>query len=88
MDLVLITLVDKGFNGMFSNPHCRYTWLTAGSSFNHIGGHEFQWLFSGPLYIGQQVEMSQQVDLVLIRLMDMSFNRMFSYPHCMYIGPF
>ena len=31
--------------------------------------------------------MSQQVDLVLIRLVDTSFNGMFSNPLCLCIGP-
>ena len=43
VDLVLIRLMDMGFNGMFSNPHCRYTRPTYGYSFNQIGGHEVQW---------------------------------------------
>ena len=29
----------------------------------------------------------QQVDLVLIRLVDISFNDLFSDPHCRYTGP-
>ena len=32
-----------GFNGMFSDPHCRYTRPTGGYDFNQIGGHGFQW---------------------------------------------
>ena len=43
VDLVLIRLVDRGFNGMFSNPHCMYTGSTGGSGFNQIGGQGFQW---------------------------------------------
>ena len=31
--------------------------------------------------------MCQQVDLVLLRLVDMSFNGMFSNHHCLYTGP-
>ena len=27
------------------------------------------------------------MDMVLISLMDMHFNRVFSYPHCRYLGP-
>ena len=42
MDLVLIRLVDMGFNVMFSDPHCRYTGSTGGSGYNLIGGHGFQ----------------------------------------------
>ena len=29
--LLLIRLIDMGFNGMFSDPHCRYIGLTVGS---------------------------------------------------------
>ena len=43
VDLVLIRLVDMGFNGMFSYPHCRYTLDIGGSGFKQIGGHGFQW---------------------------------------------
>ena len=35
VDLVLIRLVDMGFNGMFTYPHYRYTVPTGGSGFNH-----------------------------------------------------
>ena len=42
VDLVLIRLVDMGFNWMFSYPHCRFTRHTGGSGFNQIGGHGFQ----------------------------------------------
>ena len=75
MDLVLIKLVDLSFNGVFLDPHCRYTQPTGGSSFNQTGGHEFEW---GVLRYGLQV------DLVLIKLVDMSINGVFSYSHCRY----
>ena len=39
MDLVLIRLVDVGFNVKFSDCHCRYT---GGSGFIQISGDEFQ----------------------------------------------
>ena len=42
MDLVLIKLVDMGFNRMFSDPHCRYTEPIGGSGVNKIGRHGFQ----------------------------------------------
>ena len=41
VDLVLIRLMDNAFNGMFSDPFCRYTGLTGRSSFNQVGGHGF-----------------------------------------------
>ena len=42
MGLVLNRLVDMGFNGMFSYPHCRYTGTIGGPVFNNqIGGHGF-----------------------------------------------
>ena len=37
MELVLIRLMDMGFNGMFSDPHCRYT---GGSGFNQTDTSE------------------------------------------------
>ena len=43
MNLVLIRLVDMGFSGLFSDPHCRYLGPTCGFGFNQIGGHGFQW---------------------------------------------
>ena len=43
VDLVLFRFVDMGFNGMFSDPFCRYTGLTSESVFNQIGGQGFQW---------------------------------------------
>ena len=36
MDLVLIRLVDTGFNGMFSEPHFRQTGPTGGSSLKDL----------------------------------------------------
>ena len=36
MDLMLIQLVDMGFNRMFSDPHCSYTEPIGGSGCNHI----------------------------------------------------
>ena len=42
LDLVLIRLEDMSFNGMFSDPHFRYTGPEGGSGFNQIGGHELQ----------------------------------------------
>ena len=42
MDLVVIKLVDIGFNRMFSDPHCRYTGPISGSDVNTIGRHGFQ----------------------------------------------
>ena len=41
MEMVLIRLVNMGSNGMFSDPHSRYTGPTGGACFNQIGGHEF-----------------------------------------------
>ena len=49
MDLVLIRLVDIGFNTMFSDPHCRYVQPSGGFvlirlvdiGFNQIGRHWF-----------------------------------------------
>ena len=43
VNLVLIRLMDMGFNEMFSYPHCRYTGPTGKSGFNQVGGHGFQW---------------------------------------------
>ena len=37
MDLVLIRLVYKGFNGMLPDPHCGYTEPTSGYVFNIVG---------------------------------------------------
>ena len=87
VDLVMIRLVDTGFNGMFSNPPCRYTRLRGESDFNKIGGHEFQWdVLKSSLYVYRAYRwtMSQQVDLVLLRLVDMRFNGMFSNHHYVY----
>ena len=42
MVLVLTRLDDMSFDGVFSNPHCRYIGPTSGASFNQIGAHEFQ----------------------------------------------
>ena len=41
VNLVLIRLVDMGFNGMFSDSYCRYTGPTGKSGFNQVGGHGF-----------------------------------------------
>ena len=41
MGLVLVRLVDMGFNRMFSDPYYRYTGTTCGSSFSQTGGHGF-----------------------------------------------
>ena len=43
VDLVLIRWMDMGFNGIFSDPYCRYTGTTSRFGFNQIGGWEFQW---------------------------------------------
>ena len=42
MDLVLIRLVDMGFNRVFSASHCMYARPTGGSGFNQTGRHGFQ----------------------------------------------
>ena len=42
VNLVLIRLVDMGFNEMFSYPHYRYTVPTGKSGINQVGGHGFQ----------------------------------------------
>ena len=39
VDLVLIRLLDMGFNGMLSDPHSRFTHPTCGSGFNQIVGY-------------------------------------------------
>ena len=78
VDLVLYRLVDMDFSGMFSDPHCIYTRPTGRPGFIQIGGHGFQWdVLRSSLYVCK-------VDLVLIRLVDMDFNGMFSDPHCIY----
>ena len=41
-ELVLIRLMDTGFNGMFSDPHCSYTLPIGGFGFNQIDGYGFQ----------------------------------------------
>ena len=80
VDLTLIRLVDIGYSGMFSDPHCMYTRLTSGFDFNQIGGH---WLVGCSLIITVGIQ-GLQVDLVLIRLVDIGYSGMFSDPHCMY----
>ena len=40
-NLLLIRLVNMGFNGMFSDLHCIYTGLTEEPAFNQIGEHGF-----------------------------------------------
>ena len=83
VDLVLIRLVDMGFNGMFSYSCCGYTEPTGGSFFNLVGGHGFQWdVLRSSLGI-----QGLPVDLVLIRLVDMGFNGMFSDSCCGYTEP-
>ena len=42
VDLILIKLMDMGYNEIFSDPHCSYILPTGGSGVNHIGGHAFQ----------------------------------------------
>ena len=64
MDLILIRLVDMSFQGMFSDPHCRYAGPTGGSGFNQIGGHEFPGGCSQILIVHIQ---GLHVGLVLIR---------------------
>ena len=48
MDLCLIRLADRVLNGMFSDPHCRFTATIDGSGFNQIGGQGFNEMFSDP----------------------------------------
>ena len=89
MDLALIGLVDMGFSVMFSYPYCRYIGPTDGSGFNYIGRHGSQWGGGGGG--GSQILivyiLDLQMDLVLIRLVDMDLSGMFSNPYCRYTWP-
>ena len=56
-NLLLIRLVNMGFNGMFSDLHCIYRGLTEESAFNQIGEHWFQWdVLRCSLYIAGLIE--------------------------------
>ena len=48
MDLVLIRLVDMGFNEMFSDPHCRYTGLHVDLVLIRLVDMDFSEMFSYP----------------------------------------
>ena len=52
MDLVLIILVNMGYNRIVSDPHSRYTGSSSGFGINQIGGHGFQQdvIFCAALY--------------------------------------
>ena len=82
VDLVLIRLVDMGFNRMFLDPHCRYTQgLQVDLGLIRLVVMGFNRMFLDPHC---RYTQGLQVDLVLIRLMDMGFNRMFLDPQCRY----
>ena len=59
MNLFLITLVDMGFSGMFSDPHSRYTQHTCGSVFITLVDVGFNVMFSDHhcRYKGLQVDL-------------------------------
>ena len=50
VDLLLFRLVDMRFNGMFSNPHYRYTRSRSGSVLIRLVDMSFNGMFSNPHY--------------------------------------
>ena len=42
MDMILLKILDMGFNEMFLDHHFKYTGPTCGSSSNKTVGHGFQ----------------------------------------------
>ena len=81
MDLVLNILVDMGLNWVFSDPSCRHTWPRGGSGFKQIGRHGFE---LGVLRSSVDIQ-GLEVDLDIIRLLDMSVNGLFSDPVCRHV---